>query len=430
MEGQQPPTNLPIPGDAKGSAPSSRAVNLARIPGLPEEGDRKSFIIDGTPKTTADILAECRTSCLEKRQEALMVLSETRGLNRSDLYLATSTLLALTIGTSRGDQLEAEVLITLLKNHLSVPEGLFFALQSLKVLQESNVAGTHLDSLMQSACTAIREIKVPAQPSRREMIELKHVLLKALELPSLRGITASAIREVLEESSKDNKALRQDFANNVLAFLRLNTDCSTIQGEQGAIDLKRLATTVFTTGFAPAVRTLSKTSLATPTPPAQQNSDGAKGPKQLLTSRHIRASDVIRRLMNDDTNAVAMRLSPEELHILRQVEGLAVDEFRSITQQLRTRAISDMWARTAILDIVRARHTEEITADIRTAVLGALINEARKLGRLTNQLEKEVFAVSAEIPSLPFLSQTEGGDHAALPPPLPPPLPSEAYRDN
>lgn len=355
-----------------------------------------------------------------------MVLSETTGLGRTDLYLATSTLFALTISHSRGDNSEAETLTTLLKKHIHAPEALFFTLQILRVLRDSTVTPTHLDSLVQSAVAAIRGIQVSTQPSRREMTELKHVLLKALELPYFRAITAATIRGVLEDSSKERKSLRQDFANNVLAFLRLNPDCSTIRSDQGSIDLKRLATTVFTTGFAPSVRPTSITQPAHRTPSLQVTDNSTKGPKQLLTSRHIRASDVIQRLMNDDTNAVAMRLSPEELHILRQVEGLAVDEFRSITQQLRTRAISDMWARTAILDIVRAKHSEEITADIRTAVLGALINEARRLGRLTNQLEKEVFAVSAEIPSLPFLSHSDRDSGERIPPPLPPPLPSHA----
>jgi hypothetical protein len=116
-----------------------------------------------------------------------------------------------------------------------------------------------------------------------------------------------------------------------------------------------------------------------------------------------RAAEVVTRLLRDETGSTAMRLPPEDLHLLRQVEGLGVDDFRAVTQRLTVRAISDPWARTTILDLARLPHAPEVNARVRTAVLGALVSEARRLGRLTHQLEKEVFAVSAEIPSLPFL---------------------------
>jgi hypothetical protein len=40
------------------------------------------------------------------------------------------------------------------------------------------------------------------------------------------------------------------------------------------------------------------------------------------------------------------------------------------------------------------------------------VNDARRVGKLSMQLEKEVFAISAEIPELPFLRRdyTEGDD--------------------
>lgn len=429
MEGQKPPpSRLMSEGTTLRPAGPSTST-LARIPGLPEDGDRKSFLIEGIPKTVADLLADCRSTTAEHRHEALMVLSQCEGLTRSDLHLAVSTLLSLTISTPHDDQQYAEALFGLLTKHLAAPEGLFFALQLLRIQSNGHLDTQYLLTLEESVRNNLAERHISEQPSRRDIIELKHILLKALELPTLREVAVVMVKKVLEDTSKESKALRQDFANNILAFLRLNPDCATIQLADGVIDVKRLATTVFTTGFAPAVRQAS----TTPPPPRAPDAPGEalNGPKSLPTSRNIRAGDVIRRLMNDDTNAIAMRLSPEELHTLRQVEGLAADEFRGVTQQLRTRAINDIWARTAILDIVRARHSEDVTAELRTAVLGALINEARKIGRLTNQLEKEVFAVSAEIPSLPFLSpptdSSSGGTSVAVtPPPIPPPLPNHA----
>jgi formiminotetrahydrofolate cyclodeaminase len=105
---------------------------------------------------------------------------------------------------------------------------------------------------------------------------------------------------------------------------------------------------------------------------------------------------------------------PEELHVLRQVEELSLEEFKGITQRLNSRAVSDPWARTVILDLVRLPHAAEVSAKVRTAALGALISEARRLGRLSLELEKEVFAVSAEIPSLPFLGDSRSEDQEFL----------------
>ncbi len=121
-------------------------------------------------------------------------------------------------------------------------------------------------------------------------------------------------------------------------------------------------------------------------------------------SRSTRTAQVIAKLVRDDNPSTVTRMIPEELHLLRQVHNLTVEEFKVITQRLRARAVSDPWARTTILDLVRLPHAPGVTAKVRTAALGALISEARRLGRLSTDLEKEVFAVSAEVPSLPFLT--------------------------
>jgi hypothetical protein len=61
--------------------------------------------------------------------------------------------------------------------------------------------------------------------------------------------------------------------------------------------------------------------------------------------------------------------------------------------------------RNAILDLARTSHTSEVTTSIRTAALAALVSEARRLGRLTSQIENEIIVASAEIPTLPHISK-------------------------
>ena len=115
----------------------------------------------------------------------------------------------------------------------------------------------------------------------------------------------------------------------------------------------------------------------------------------------------IASLSSPDAHHITLRLSPEELHILRQVQGLSLEQFRSLTTALRARAISCEWARGALLELVKSPHTPEVTAEIRTNALGTFISDARKNGKLTQIIEKQVFSISAEIPTLPFLKSTE-----------------------
>jgi hypothetical protein len=111
-------------------------------------------------------------------------------------------------------------------------------------------------------------------------------------------------------------------------------------------------------------------------------------------------------LSSPDAHRLILRLSPEELHILRQAQGLSLEQFRSLTSALRTRAISCEWARGALLELVKSPHAPEVTAEIRTNTLGTFISDARKNGKLTQVFEKQVFAISAEIPTLSFLKTT------------------------
>lgn len=114
----------------------------------------------------------------------------------------------------------------------------------------------------------------------------------------------------------------------------------------------------------------------------------------------------ISSLSSPDAHRITMRLAPEELHILKQAQGLSLEQFKSLTNALRARAISCEWARGALLELVKSPHSPEVTAEIRTNTLGTFISDARKNGKLTQGLEKQVFSISAEIPTLQFLKST------------------------
>ena len=125
---------------------------------------------------------------------------------------------------------------------------------------------------------------------------------------------------------------------------------------------------------------------------------------------NLGTGDLTARLLNDSSPTLVSRLVAGDFEVLKRAEGLTLSQFRTLLDKIRPRAISDTWARLAFLDIVRAPHAEEVNVRVRTAALGALVHEARKLGKLTAALEKEVFAASAEIPSLAHIQSSQAGD--------------------
>jgi hypothetical protein len=102
-----------------------------------------------------------------------------------------------------------------------------------------------------------------------------------------------------------------------------------------------------------------------------------------------------------------------DFHLLKQASGLNAEEFRIVLERIRGRAISEQWARHAFLEILRAPHSPEVTTSARTVALGLLVTEARKLGKLTSSFEKEVFAVSAELPNLPSAAASSDSETAS-----------------
>jgi hypothetical protein len=210
------------------------------------------------------------------------------------------------------------------------------------------------------------------------------VLIRALESPALREAASSSLEITLRGTHPNLAPQRRALAGNVLQALRHIPEQS---------ELRRLAALVFTTGdilSAPAGLPVRSERCAATTADAR----GAQG-------------GVLERLCGIEGSKYAERLTPTDFQHLRQLTGLSLDAFRAITERIRLRATTESWARAATLDLARAPHAPEVTTSIRTATLGALVNEARRLGRLSSQIEKEIFAVSAEIPTLTHLTERD-----------------------
>lgn len=209
------------------------------------------------------------------------------------------------------------------------------------------------------------------------------VLTRAFESPVLREAAAAAIEWQLRDTTPSLTVLRKALAGSILQILRHVPDYP---------DIRHLASVVFTAGRFddPATTTLQP-----------RGSSDAAHPSFL----EERVKNMLDKLAGTDASSHAERLTPHDFQHLQQLSGLSLETFRCVTERIRLRATAEPWARAALLDLARAPHAQEVTTSIRTSALSSLLSETRRLGRLTSQIEKEIFAVSAEIPALDHLKK-------------------------
>jgi hypothetical protein len=112
--------------------------------------------------------------------------------------------------------------------------------------------------------------------------------------------------------------------------------------------------------------------------------------------------ELLDRVLSDSSGKVALRLTPEELRTLGSAQNLTLEEFKELARLLQPRAVKDEFARNTLLLLTQSQHAPEVTAVVRTATLGNLLNEARRYGKPPPDLEREVLAVSAKMPQLRF----------------------------
>ncbi len=144
---------------------------------------------------------------------------------------------------------------------------------------------------------------------------------------------------------------------------------------------------------------------------AEAQSEGPNSLPKGNSAINLGTNDLTTRLLRDNSPTLVSRLVAADFGVLKKAQGLDADQFRILLERIRPRAITDPWARLAFLDIVRAPHAAPVNVRVRTAALGALVNDARRLGKLTPALEKEVFAVSAEVPHLEHLAGAQAEEN-------------------
>ncbi len=551
---------------------------FVRIPGTTDDASSSSLVINATTISATELLSALETGSHIAPHAAIRSLSSAQ-LNRTELHRLSNFL--FTALQEEHESSAAAALAELIVAHASNPEATFIGLQVLRAWSGDEALREHTTRLREALEIAVREFTFSTDFSRRRMIEIRYVLVRAFESELLHDAAAESIRRILISDHPRLTAERKDLASHII------TAANTLRIDSVHLtDLKRLAAAVFATGTAPAALRQAASSESQPkrifflvtaqdaerrrqfglasaielhkaatligrqmtiteyelaitfqhgtsaTSPGNQrwfsrdewltahrlsllaveelagDTLAALGLLRLLATKvkvedpsdsrvsfkrpdaldpltrrkalreaerfaetigvsaaqleavaeeqaerlfdatflihnpsvvslsqlvlgetegpsalpkgnsaiNLGTSDLTARLLTDSSATLVSRLVAGDFEVLKKAQGLTLSQFRSLLEKIRPRAISDNWARLAFLEIVRAPHADDVDVQVRTAALGALVNEARKLGRLTPTLEKEVFAASAEIPYLPHVrAEAEiGQDGSAL----------------
>jgi|GEM_PF-3791227 len=370
--------------------------SFLRIPGISDEGTHTTLALDGNAITLAQCIDLLSSAQQITRHRAIRILEEVSSPSRTETHLICSALIGFIERHNQDSPLAESALIHFLGSQRKSLEALNIGSQLLQRWGQNASDTTPRQALVQLLGEEICQLRFTyGYIDRPDIVAKRYVLFRAFEVSALRASAACAIEAILEDNSPALLVARRSFAGQFLAFLRSLPNC-----EPDYDPLRRLATSVFATGFPTRTPLVSNqtTSLRSSTPIlAYRESTHA-----ISATNAPEARALMSRLLTETTGLALARLGPQDYEVLRKIKGLSLDEFRGITGTIRLKAASDPWARAAILDLVRAPHDSAVSHSVRTAVLGALVNDARKIGTLSSQVEREVYAISAEIPALPL----------------------------
>lgn len=388
------------------SISKSSVRHFLRIPGLGDDRASATLLVDGETISVGELVRRLLLPEATCKSRAINILEQVSSPSRSDIHTIANAFYSLSSDSSYAEAPRCEeALNNFLIANASHPEAISIGAQLLRA--RSTHVGSTLPGSNQLLIEALRaELEalspLAASTTKHEIIEKRYILFRAFEVDQLSLIAIRHISDFLRDTTPALASDRKTFAGQFLSAMRVRS-----LTEDAQVELRRVASCVFATGY------LSSASRPPPPPQvaaAKQSPSSEQSSTEALNSN---ARSLIENLLADNRQEFVPRLMPQDFQVLRQVTGLTLEVFRLLTERIRRRAASDPWARIAILDLVRSPHEPEVTARVRTAVLGALVNDARRVGKLSAQLEKEVFAISAEIPDLPFLhhDRTNGEEH-------------------
>lgn len=358
-----------------------------RIPGLADDYTSNTLIVNETEYALSELSSLLSSPDTNLRTKTLEAVRKSTHFSQAEIALIVTNLFALQDTSTESEP----ALVDFLINNIAHAEAINMGAQLARIWGSQKATNSPREKLIQELSSVVRRIRLSDHSAQgQNAVAERYILLRAFESPSLRAAAMHAIRLILEDQDPNLVVERKVFSSQFLGLVRMCPPDAEITA------LKRLASSVFTSGaFRPKQPHRIHVGYG-----ANQDADTTDGSMPQV-------QELLDKIALSDEPNLISRLLPKDFQMLRHVKGLDLARFRLIFDKIRTRAVSDPWARAALLDLARSPHHPEVSSRIRTAALGTFVNEARKYGKLTSQLEKEVFAISAEIPTLPFL-QNEG----------------------
>lgn len=377
---------------------TSNKSTFIRIPGLCDEHSATILTIDGLSCSITDCIGLLDDETPSVRTRALRILSEVSSPTRSEVILITEGMYAVVIAapTSAMATLAEKALCDFLSIHRHSREALSVAAQWIRTWNGNETRSPTKEQFLANIREAIATLHCCESPSTHsQMTELRYVLCRALEAPLLREVAARSLHAMLSDETQLLSNDLRMLAEQVLSVFR-----TTVDIENCYRPLRRLASAFYTVGTTRSLPQATPAHIRPPSPSINRE------PMALSPT----AQKIMESLLAETGAEAVTRLMAQDYEVIRTVQGLSLEDFRTITARLRPRASTDPWARAALLTIVRAPHAPSVSCSVRTAVLGGLVNDARRVGGLSTQIEKEVLSISAEIPSLMTISDKDEPD--------------------
>lgn len=360
---------------------SGRKTILFRMPHASIEEPSLISIDEGRKLTVKELTDDIQSTSSNERQIVLKdLIPHLLNLSDAELFRICETLLQLQKESSVSESnLIQETLRTLIINHIDLSESVSLGAQVVHFFERHHASlSSDMKTLADTLSDRLRNLVTvtPAGPPNQSVIEQKS-LIRCLESPTLRPTASTVLLHLLNGKSLGSIKEQKSICKQILQIARRVSDTS-----QTFDALRRKASQIYIGG-----ENLDKTNLI----PSSTNQNSQ-------VSGIAKSGILIEKIIDSGGKSEVQRLLAQDFHTLRCVSGLEVETFSILTSRLLPRAITEPWARAALLDIVRAPHATSVSLSNRTNVLGNLVAEARRHGVLNQDMEQEILATSARLP--------------------------------
>ena len=360
---------------------SERKTILIRIPNASVEEPSRISIDKDRKRTVKELADDIQSASSDDRQTLLKdLIPHLLNLSDSELFRICESLLQLQKESSVAEaNLIQDTLRTLITNHIDLRESISLGAQVVHFFESQHSSiSSHMKTLAYTLSDRLQNLVAisPVNIPNREIVQ-HQVLIRCLESPALRPATSTVLLHLLNGKSLGSIKEQKSICKQILQIARRISDKSPTFDA-----LRRKASHLYIGGENFDTTNLIST-------PTNENSD---------LSGEARSGILIEKIIDSGGKSEVQRLLAQDFHTLRCVSGLEVETFSILTSRLLPRAITEPWARAALLDIVRAPHAASVSLSNRTNVLGSLVAEARRHGVLNKDMEQEILSTSARLP--------------------------------